>query len=81
MRLIVVGFLILTAIFSRAKDPAEEITEVEERLLKMAPAINDLAKQMSVRGLEALEERYYSGAGVSEPVELGKPDKEDEFPN
>ena len=37
MRFLIVGLMTLGAISSLAKDPAEEITEVEERLLKMAP--------------------------------------------
>ena len=80
MRLIVVGIFFLSSFFSLAKDPAEEIAEVEERLLKMAPAINDLAKSMSERGLEALVERYYSGAAVNEPKKLGDPEVEEKFP-
>lgn len=51
MRLIGVGIFFLGSLFFPAKDPAEEIAEVEEQLRKMAPVINAPARQLSERGI------------------------------
>jgi hypothetical protein len=54
-----------------SSDPAANITEVEERLLKMAPYFNEFAKDLSTRGIEAAAARTYPSAPLLEPADLG----------
>ena len=51
MRLIGAGNSPLSSLFLPAKDPAKEIAEMEEQQRKMAPVINDLARQLSEGGI------------------------------
>lgn len=56
-------------------NPATEITQVEERLLTMAPFLNGWAEELSQQGLAAAAKRTYPTAPLLEPKALGEPQR------